>query len=98
MDDDIDTVELPAHPEIKQLSHDVVRENNRHAVPIILDLYDLLSDLEKGEEVRANEVSVDEPRSDLDTHQWGQFIDLLLQAEILERGSASTSYLKLSSE
>lgn len=86
-----DTVELPADPQIKQLANDVVREENEYSIPILLDLYEFLSELDEGEPVKPFDMRIENPRSDLEFDQWEQFLDLLLQAEIVEPDGKSKS-------
>lgn len=96
MSDTHDTVELPAHPEIKQLSHDIVREENEYTIPILLDLYSLLSDLDENEPIPAGEISVDNPQSELGVSEWSEFLKLLQRVEIIERGNDSRASYVLS--
>jgi len=93
-----DTVELPANSDVKQLAHDVVREENEYAVPIILDTYDLLSKLDEEEPLRVNDASVDDPRSELEVSQWSEFLELLNQKGIIETTDRSLSEYVLSEE
>lgn len=94
MSQDEDTVELPANSEIKQLSHDIAREENEYAVPIILDLYSFLSKLKEDEPVRPIDIRVENPRSKLGSDEWSTFLKLLHRVEIVEQGSdAQRSYV-----
>lgn len=80
-----DTVEVPANSEIKQLANDVKRDGNEYAVPLILDFYEVLSQLEEDEQVSANDITLDDQKSDLPIQSWRRLVERLDDADILER-------------
>jgi hypothetical protein len=96
MSDTTDTVELPADPRIKQLAHDVVREENEEMVPLLLDFYTFLSKLDEEEHQSLSDLTVDEPESELAGTVWRNYLDVLVSEGIVEKHHGSTNAYTLS--
>ncbi len=79
------TVELPADPRIKQLAHDVHREEKEDVVPFLLDFYKFISELDPEDHSTYSDLDVSNPESELDGSAWRSLIDNLEAADIIER-------------
>jgi hypothetical protein len=95
-----DTVDLPADARIKQLAHDVVREDSDYAVPLLLDFYDVLRELDEEESATIDDLTVKDPDSDVHKSAWMDVIELLQANGIVEEefGGRKKSYLLSGSE
>lgn len=94
MSDHIDTVELPADPDLKQLSHDVIRGGNEDAVPMILDFAEFITSLDENDHSSMHDLDVDDPQSEIAGSAWRNLLDTLEDQDVIEvhRGSGSTTY------
>ncbi|QKY18311.1 hypothetical protein [Halorubrum sp. CBA1229] len=91
MSDTTDTVELPASPKIKQLAHDIVRDDREDIAPLLLDFYEFLSILDEGGAERPD-LKLDEPKSQMPAAAWIELLDTMESAGIIEEdlGSRNT--------
>jgi hypothetical protein len=79
------TVEVPADARIKQLAHDVHREGNEEIVPLLLDFYEFVSELDEKDHSTYSDLDIDNPESELDGTAWRSMIDNIESADIIER-------------
>lgn len=86
MADEADTVELPANGEIKQLAHDVAREDREDVVPMLRDFYQFLSMLDDGY-VEEHRMKIDAPESDLSAEAWERLIEPMRNADLVEKNT-----------
>lgn len=81
------TVELPANQKIKQLAHDVEREGNEYAVPLLHDFYQFLSILDEEQSVTWDRIHIDKSNqmSELSPKEWGNLLNSMHNAGILDK-------------
>lgn len=91
-DTDTSTVELPADPAIKQLAHDVERESNQYAVPLLQDFYAFLAALDDDTPASRSDIRVDDPQSDVGSGAWLNFLDTLEDQDITDQDLGSSTY------
>jgi len=78
------TVELPADPEIKQLAHIVVRDDNEYAVPLLRDFYRFLALLDENQVKAPRELELEETDSGMRAGSWQEFLDTLEENDVVE--------------
>ncbi|WP_042666230.1 hypothetical protein, partial [Haloferax sp. ATB1] len=81
----METVDLPANGEIKQLAHDVVREDNEYAVPLLLDFYEFLSKLDEDDHSSLNDLTPENSRSEVAPTAWRNFLETLEDQDVVEK-------------
>lgn len=69
------TVDLPADPDIKQLAHDVVRDGNEKAGPLIRDFCRVLSHLDRQNHLSRDALSEEDLESDIPPNVWNGFFN-----------------------
>lgn len=93
MVDETTTVDLPADPRVKQLSHDVVREDAEWAVPLLTDFYQYLSAFDVDDHKTLSDIRSEvDADSEFDSSVWQHHIDLLEDLGYVEkhRGGQTT--------
>lgn len=88
---DMDTVQLPADPRVKQLAHDVVRENQEELVPIVRDFYEILAVMNTSEYANHRQISNAYDGGGLDHETWHEIVDVLQNDTSVEE-SHGTDY------
>lgn len=92
------SVELPANEDIKQLAHDVVREDNEYAVPLLRDFYTFLAALDDEEYAELADLDVDDAQSEMPPQAWRDCLTILEKQGIVEKRRGSTTTYRLDSE
>ncbi|GAB7094580.1 hypothetical protein JCM30237_17330 [Halolamina litorea] len=92
------SVELPANEEIKQLSHDIVREGNQYAVPLIRDFYTFLAALDEEAYTGLADLDVKDAQSEMPPRAWRDCLSILQKQGIVEKSRGTTTKYRLDSE
>jgi len=92
------TVELPADEEVKQLAHDVVREENEHAVPMLRDFYEYLGQFDEKDHVTYEDLKLEEPESQLPGTVWRSFLQALVDQGVVNKHQDGTTTYTLNTE
>ncbi|OTF01856.1 hypothetical protein [Halorubrum sp. SD683] len=79
-------VDLPADEDIKQLAHDVVRDENEYTVPLLRDFYTFLSALDEDKASTLDELRVTDEQSGVGGGAWVNFLDTLKEQSVVEEG------------
>lgn len=88
------TVELPADEDIKQLAHDVAREENEYAVPLLRDFYNYLAQFEEEDHLTYEDLGLENTKSQLPGTVWRSFLEELIERDVVEKhpGGRDTTY------
>lgn len=92
------SVELPANEEIKQLAHDVVREENEYAVPLLRDFYTFLAALDEEEYAELADLDVKDGESEMPPKAWRDCLTILQKQGIVEKHRGTTTTFRLAGE
>jgi len=93
------TVDLPADEDIKQLAHDVVREENEYAVPLLRDFYKFLRQFDEEDHKEDTDLFIDDPESELPPGAWQPLIESLSDRGVVEKHlGRDTTYTLASDE
>lgn len=88
-----ETVDLPANSELKELAHHVVADGNEYAVPMLIDFYKALAELDAEYPKGPSDFLVDDPQSDVPPEKWGDIIyELANDGPIGRQGSRRYIY------
>ena len=85
-----ETVDLPADPRLKKLAHDVVADGNEYAVPMLIDFYKALAELDAEDHASRSDFRVNDPESDVPAEKWGDIIRGLARDGPITKHSGST--------
>lgn len=93
-----ETVDLPADPDIKQLAHDVIRDDNEYAIPLLVDFYAFLSRLDEDDHATYNDLRLDESESDVPPAAWRNVLTTLEEQGVVEKHQDGTTTYTLSND
>jgi hypothetical protein len=85
------TVDLSADEDIKQLAHDVVRDENEYAVPLLRDFYTFLAVLDEEDHVKKSDLVVEDTESDIHATGFRNLLDTLENNDIVEEHPDNTT-------
>jgi hypothetical protein len=85
------TVDLPADPEIKQLAHDIAREDNEWTIAFLLDLYEFLEKFDSENHTNLNDLNKRGSRTEYDFSNLLEFLEMNDYIE-KHKGSPNTTY------